>query len=59
MVVARRRRRQAAPQRFADRLDADLAFIDKRRPKGTHNVAVATEVVGEIDGPHVRASSTT
>jgi ribose-phosphate pyrophosphokinase len=31
-------------------LDVDLAFIDKRRPKGTHNVAVATEVVGEVKG---------
>jgi ribose-phosphate pyrophosphokinase len=31
-----------------DHIDADLAFIDKRRPKGTHNVAVATEVVGEV-----------
>src|SRR5437764_7629321 len=30
--------------RFADRLGADIAFISKRRPKGTHNVAVATEV---------------
>ena len=29
---------------------ADLAFIDKRRPKGTHNVAVADEVVGEVEG---------
>src|SRR5437870_7429994 len=37
-------------RRFADRLDADIAFIDKRRPKGTHNVAVATEVVGDIEG---------
>ena len=40
-------------RRFADRLERRhraLAFIDKRRPKGTHNVAVATEVVGEIDG---------
>src|SRR5262245_37065237 len=37
-------------RRFADRLDADIAFIDKRRPKGTHNIAVATEVVGDIDG---------
>ena len=37
-------------RRFADRLGADIAFIDKRRPKGTHNVAVATEVVGEIEG---------
>jgi ribose-phosphate pyrophosphokinase len=30
--------------------DVDLAFIDKRRPKGTHNVAVATEVVGNVSG---------
>ena len=37
-------------RRFADRLGADIAFIDKRRPKGMHNVAVATEVVGDIDG---------
>jgi ribose-phosphate pyrophosphokinase len=37
-------------RRFADRLNADIAFIDKRRPKGTHNVAVATEVVGDING---------
>ncbi|HEX5097640.1 MAG TPA: ribose-phosphate diphosphokinase [Acidimicrobiia bacterium] len=37
-------------RRYADRLGADIAFIDKRRPKGTHNVAVATEVVGDIDG---------
>ncbi len=37
-------------RRFADRLNSDIAFIDKRRPKGTHNVAVATEVVGDIAG---------
>ena len=37
-------------RRYADRLNADIAFIDKRRPKGTHNVAVATEVVGDVDG---------
>jgi ribose-phosphate pyrophosphokinase len=29
---------------------SDLAFIDKRRPKGTHNVAEATEVVGNVEG---------
>ncbi len=34
--------------RFARRLAADIAFIDKRRPKGTHNVAIATEVVGNV-----------
>jgi ribose-phosphate pyrophosphokinase len=37
-------------RRYADRFGGDIAFIDKRRPKGTHNVAVATEVVGEIAG---------
>jgi ribose-phosphate pyrophosphokinase len=31
-------------------LKADLAFIHKRRPKGTHNVAEAHEVVGSVDG---------
>ena len=34
----------------ADDIDAELAFIDKRRPKGTHNVAEATEVVGVVEG---------
>ncbi|HEX6312296.1 MAG TPA: ribose-phosphate diphosphokinase [Acidimicrobiia bacterium] len=34
----------------ADHIDTELAFIDKRRPKGTHNVAEATEVVGVVDG---------
>ncbi|MEX1007318.1 MAG: ribose-phosphate diphosphokinase [Acidimicrobiia bacterium] len=29
---------------------AELAFVDKHRPKGTHNVAVATEVVGAVEG---------
>ncbi|HEU5307306.1 MAG TPA: ribose-phosphate diphosphokinase [Acidimicrobiia bacterium] len=42
-------------QRFANCLrdanvESDLAFINKRRPKGTHNVAVATEVVGNVAG---------
>ncbi|HVM40091.1 MAG TPA: ribose-phosphate diphosphokinase [Acidimicrobiia bacterium] len=35
---------------FANELNADIAFIDKRRPAGTHNVAQAMEVVGEVDG---------
>jgi ribose-phosphate pyrophosphokinase len=37
-------------RRYAQALGADLAFIDKRRPRGTHNVAEATEVVGEVAG---------
>ncbi len=32
------------------KIDAEIAFIDKRRPKGTHNVAEAVEVVGDVDG---------
>src|SRR6476661_6010856 len=32
--------------------NADLAFINKRRPKGMANVAVAKEVIGEVDGRH-------
>jgi ribose-phosphate pyrophosphokinase len=41
--------------RFANYLregerDVGLAYIDKRRPKGTHNVAVANEVVGVVAG---------
>ncbi|MFZ4585996.1 MAG: ribose-phosphate diphosphokinase [Acidimicrobiia bacterium] len=43
-------------RRFANAIAAtggptpDLAFIDKRRPKNTHNVAEATEVVGDVKG---------
>ena len=34
------------------RLDADLAFVNKRRPKGMANVAEAKEVIGDVDGRH-------
>jgi ribose-phosphate pyrophosphokinase len=42
-------------RRFANclsesKVESDLAFIDKRRPKGTHNVAEATDVVGNVAG---------
>ena len=36
-------------QHLAD-LNADVAFINKRRPKGTANVAIAKEVIGEVEG---------
>jgi ribose-phosphate pyrophosphokinase len=39
-------------ERFAQHLDADLAFIYKTRPKGMANVAVAREVIGDVDGRH-------
>jgi ribose-phosphate pyrophosphokinase len=48
--LARRFADYLADGEGAGRRRTDLAFIDKRRPKGTHNVAVATEVVGEIEG---------
>jgi ribose-phosphate pyrophosphokinase len=31
-------------------IESELAFIDKRRPKGTQNLAEAVEVVGEVEG---------
>ena len=42
-------------RRFANQfnehgVETDLAFIDKRRPKGTQNLAIAEEVVGDIEG---------
>ena len=40
-------------ERMAQHLDdcgADLAFCYKRRPKGTTNVAEATEVIGDVKG---------
>jgi len=44
-------------RRFANCLEeagqeAELAFVDKSRPKGTHNIAIANDVVGVIDGRH-------
>ena len=39
--------------RFIECLGQDgtpIAYVDKHRPKGTHNVAVANEVVGPIEG---------
>ena len=37
-------------ERIAQHLHADLAFIYKRRPKGTTNVAEARDVIGEVEG---------
>ncbi len=37
-------------ERYAQHLDADVAFINKRRPKGVDNVAVAKEVIGDVEG---------
>jgi ribose-phosphate pyrophosphokinase len=37
-------------QKFANHLNADLAFIHKRRPRGTQNVVEALHVIGEVAG---------
>lgn len=37
-------------ERIAQRVHADLAFIYKRRPKGTTNTAIAKDLIGEVDG---------
>lgn len=37
-------------ERMAQHLDADLAFVYKRRPKGMDNVAIARDVIGEVEG---------
>ena len=37
-------------ERMAQHLSADLAFVYKRRPKGIENVAIARDVIGEVEG---------
>jgi ribose-phosphate pyrophosphokinase len=55
VVVAPDAGRVKVAERLAQHLNdlnADLAFINKRRPKGMTNVAVAREVIGEVEGRH-------
>ncbi len=52
VVVAPDAGRVKVAERFAQHLNCDLAFINKRRPKGMKNVAVAREVIGEVEGRH-------
>ncbi|MEY4361571.1 MAG: phosphoribosylpyrophosphate synthase [Actinomycetota bacterium] len=37
-------------ERMQQHLSADLAFVYKRRPKGTTNTAQALDVIGEVEG---------
>ena len=53
MIVSPDAGRIKVAERMAQHLGdcgADLAFIYKRRPKGTANVAEATEVIGDVEG---------
>ena len=39
-----------AAKRFANHLGADLAFVNKIRPRGVANVVEASNVIGNVDG---------
>ena len=41
-----------AAKRFANHLGADLAFVNKIRPKGVANTVEASNVIGNVDGKH-------
>jgi ribose-phosphate pyrophosphokinase len=49
VVVAPDAGRVKVAERFSQHLDADLAFVHKRRPKGLANTVEALDVVGEVE----------
>src|SRR5487761_1868106 len=50
VVVAPDAGRVKVAERFSQHLDADLAVVHKRRPRGTANQVEALHVVGEVEG---------
>lgn len=50
VIVAPDAGRVKVASRYSQHLNADLAFVHKRRPKGTANVVEALDVVGEVSG---------
>jgi ribose-phosphate pyrophosphokinase len=50
VVVAPDAGRVKVAERFSQHLDADLAFVYKRRPKGVANAVEARDVIGDVDG---------
>jgi ribose-phosphate pyrophosphokinase len=52
VIVAPDAGRVKTAERFAQHLNADLAFAHKRRPRGTKNVTQTSEVIGEVEGRH-------
>jgi ribose-phosphate pyrophosphokinase len=52
VVVAPDAGRVKVAERFSQHLNCDLAFVHKRRPRGTANQVEALDVVGEVDGRH-------
>jgi ribose-phosphate pyrophosphokinase len=52
VVVAPDAGRVKVAERFAQHVNADLAFVYKRRPKGEANTVQALGVIGDVDGRH-------
>jgi ribose-phosphate pyrophosphokinase len=52
VVVAPDAGRVKVAERFSQHLNADLAFVHKRRPRGSANLVEALDVVGEVQGRH-------
>src|SRR3954447_7253360 len=52
VVVSPDAGRVKVAERFSQHINADLAFVHKRRPKGQKNVVEALDVVGDVTGRH-------
>lgn len=52
VIVAPDAGRVRVAERFSQHLGADLAFVNKYRPKGTANTVLARDVIGEVEGRH-------
>ncbi|MDE3087131.1 MAG: ribose-phosphate diphosphokinase [Acidobacteriota bacterium] len=52
VIVAPDAGRVKVAERYSQHLGADLAFVHKRRPRGTANQVEALDVVGEVEGRH-------
>jgi ribose-phosphate pyrophosphokinase len=50
VVVSPDAGRVKVSERYSQQLNADLAIVHKRRPKGVDNKVVALDVVGQVDG---------
>jgi ribose-phosphate pyrophosphokinase len=50
VIVAPDAGRVKVAERFSQHVHADLAFVNKRRPKGMANAVEARDVVGEVEG---------
>jgi ribose-phosphate pyrophosphokinase len=50
VIVAPDAGRVRTAERFSQHLHTDLAFVHKRRPRGTANQVEALDVVGEVEG---------